>query len=168
MLVILAIALVVTMAGFCKVDSMAFILLCFNAPGVRRPTRGLSAELLCVLGGQSLPTIELHRLATSNAADGSPSKKTIQNVEADVPTRGAPRDEAAIDVVPQPQARAAINGFEFPTDIVVLEHLGSVSSRHSCLERRGRSHPGELYRATRRTQAPLGIEGRPLAQMRRV
>src|SRR5207244_3367286 len=37
-----------------------------------------------------------------------------------------PRDEAAIDVVPQRQARAAAKGFEFPPDIVVLKHLGSV------------------------------------------
>jgi len=42
-----------------------------------------------------------------------------------VPARGAPRDEAAIDIVPQRQARAARKGFEFPPGIAVLQHLGA-------------------------------------------
>ena len=41
-------------------------------------------------------------------------------------------DEAAIDVVPQRQARAAARGFEFPPDIAVLKQPGSVGSRHCC------------------------------------
>src|SRR6266508_6076021 len=70
--------------------------------------------------------------------------------------------------------RAATKGFEFPPDIeatpVVFKHLGSVGSRHCCFGnlRRGRSHRGELHRGSNRTQAPIGVEGRPLAQMRRV
>ena len=131
-------------------------------------------ELLGVLGVQSLPAAELHGLGADDAADGSSAEKAIQNIETDVPPGGAHRDEAAIDVVPQRQARAAAKGFEFPPDIVVtpvvLKHLGSVGSRHSCFGnvRRGRSHPGELHRGSNRTQAPIGLKGRPLAQMRRV
>src|SRR5437588_5212867 len=76
--------------------------------------------------------------------------------------------------MPQRQARAATKGFEFPPDIVatpvVLKHLGSVGSRHSCFGnlRRGRSHRGELHRGSNRTQVPIGLKGSPLAQMRRV
>src|SRR6266567_6051717 len=131
-------------------------------------------ELLGVLRVQPLPAAELHRVATSDAADGSSAEKVIQNIETNVPARGTPRDEASIDVVPQRQARAATKGFEFPPDIlatpVVLKHLGSVGSRHSCFGnlRRGRSHRGELHRGSNRTQAPIGFKGSPLAQMRRV
>src|SRR5262249_33431281 len=80
----------------------------------------------------------------------------------------------AINVVPQRQTRAGAEGFEFPPDIeatpVVLKRLGSVGSRHSCFGnlRRGRSYRGELHRSSNHTQAPVGVEGRPLAQMRRV
>ena len=58
----------------------------------------------------------LHGLA---ADDGSSAEKAIQHVERNVPTRGTPRDEVAIDVVPQRQARAVTKGFEFPPEIVV-------------------------------------------------
>src|SRR5438309_9014119 len=86
-------------------------------------------ELLCVLRVQPLPA-ELHRVATSDAADGSSAEKAIQNIETNVPARGTPRDEASIDVVPHRQARAATKGFEFPPDIAVLKHLGSVGLRY--------------------------------------
>src|ERR1700676_1383825 len=87
---------------------------------LRRPVGRFNTELLGVLCVQPLPAADLHRLTTSDAADGSSAEKAIQNIEADVPTRGAPRDEAAIDVVPQRQARAATKGFEFPPDVAVL------------------------------------------------
>src|SRR5206468_4281264 len=97
---------------------------------LRRPVGRFDSELLGVLRVQPLPAAEPHRLATNDAADGSSAEKVIQNIETNVPARGAPRDEAAIDVVPQRQARAATKGFEFPPDIlappVVLKHLGSV------------------------------------------
>jgi hypothetical protein len=134
---------------------------------LRLPVGRFNAELLGVLRGQPLPTVELHGLATSDAADGSSAEKAIQNIESNVPARGAPRDEAAIDAVPEREARAATKGFEFPPRIVVLKHLWSVGSRHSCFERCGRSHPGELHRSNR-TQVPIGLKGRPLAQMHRV
>ena len=86
---------------------------------------------------------------------------------------GAHRDEAAIDVVPQRQARAAAQRLEFPSDIVapvVLQHFGSVGPRHCCFGNLwlGRCHRSELYRRSNRTQASIGVKGRPLAQMRRI
>src|SRR5437764_15450667 len=96
-------------------------------------SRGLNAELLCVLRAQSLPA-ELHGLRTNHAAEGGSAKQVIQHIEADVPPGSTHRDVAAIDVGPQRQARAAPNGVELPPHIeatpVVLEHLGSVGSRH--------------------------------------
>src|SRR5471030_205508 len=136
--------------------------------GVGRPTGGLNAELLCVLGVQSLPAAELHGLGADKAADRSSAENAIQNIETNVPARRAPRDEASIDIVPQRQARAAAKGFEFPPDIAVLKRLGSVGSRHRCYLRPACSHPGEIHLASNRTQAPIGYEGRPLAQMRRI
>src|ERR1700730_17440199 len=115
---------------------------------LRRPTGRFNAELLCVLGVQSLPAAELHGLGADDASNRLTREAPLKEVEADVPARGAPRDEAAIDVVPQRQARAATKGFEFPPHIVVLKHLWSVGSRHSCFQRRGRSHPGELHRSS--------------------
>src|SRR5580704_13884162 len=130
-----------------------------------RPVGLFNTELLGVLRVQPLPAAELHGLGAHHASNRITRQEPLKDVEANVPARGAPRDKAAIDVVPQRQARAAGKGFEFPPSIVVLKHLGSVGSRHSCFQRRGRSHPRELHRSNR-TQAPLGVEGRPLAQMR--
>ncbi len=79
-------------------------------------------ELLGVLGVQPLPAGELHRLGTDDASNRLTREEPLKDVEADVPARGAPRDEAAIDVVPQRQARAATKGFEFPRGIVVLKY----------------------------------------------
>src|ERR1035438_3095605 len=134
MVLALGLVLAATKAGRCSVDSMGFFLLS-TLRGVGRPTGGLNAELLCVLGVQSLPA-ELHRLTTNHAADGSSAEKAIQNIETNVPPGSTHRDEAASDVGPQRQARAATKGFEFPPHIVatpvVLKHLGSVGSRHFC------------------------------------
>jgi hypothetical protein len=139
----------------------------------RRPVGRFDAELLGVLRVQSLPA-ELHRLGADNASDGSSAEKVIQNIETNVPPGSTHCDEAASDVGPQRQARAATPGFEFPPHIVVtpvvLKRLGSVGSRHSCFGkmRRGRSHGGELHRGSSRTQVRIGYKGSPLAQMRRV
>ena len=134
---------------------------------LRRPFGRFNTELPGVLGVQSLPAAELHDLGADDASNRLTREEALKDVEGDVPARGAPRDEAAIDAVPQRQARAASRGFEFPPGIVVLQYLGSVGSRHSCFQRRGRSHPGELHRSNR-TQAPIDLKWRPLAQMRRV
>ncbi len=105
---------------------------------------------------------------------GRSAEQVIQHIEANVPPGRTHRDEAAIDVGPQRQACAATKGFELPPHIetapVVLEHFGSVGSRHCGFGhvQRGRSHRGELHRASNRSQAPVGVEGRPLAQLRGV
>ena len=131
-------------------------------------------ELLGVLGVQSLPASELHGLGADDASDGSSTEKAIQNIETNVPSGSTHCDEAVTDVGPQRQARAASKGFEFPPRIeatpLVLKQLGRVGSRHCCFGNvgRGRSHRGELHRGSDRVQAPIGIEGSPLAQMRRV
>src|SRR3954462_14148856 len=111
MVVALGVVLAATRAGFCTVDSMAFLLLRFNyvsrLAGSGRPTGALHAELLSIFGGQSLPALELHGVARHDASDRLTREQPIQHVEADVPARGAPRDVAAIDVVPEREARAA-------------------------------------------------------------
>src|SRR3954447_11987724 len=109
-------------------------------------TGGLNAELLCVLGVQSLPAAEFHRVRTYDAADGRSAEKAIENIEANVPSGGTHGDEAAINVGPQRQARAATKRLEVPPHVeappLVLKHPGSVGSRHGCFGnvRRGRSH----------------------------
>src|SRR5579862_573061 len=142
--------------------------------GVGQPTWDLNAELLCVFGVQSLPAAEFYCFAGNDAAHGSSAEKVIQNIQANVPTGSAHGDEAAIDVVRQHQACAAAERLELPPDIlatpIVLKHLGGVGSRHRCFsnERLGRSYRGELHPASGRAQARVGVEGRPLAKLRRV
>src|SRR5437899_835491 len=139
-----------------------------------RPVRRFDTELLCVLDVQSLPAAELHGLGADDASNGSSGEKVIQNIETNVPPGSTHGDEAVTDVGPQRQARAATQVFEFPPHIeatpLVLQHLRSDGARHGCFgnARRGRSHRGELHRASNRAQAPIGVEGSPLAQMRRV
>src|ERR1700676_3431536 len=139
---------------------------------LRRPVGRFDTELLGVLRVQPLPAAELHGLGADDASNRLTREEPLKDVEAELPARRAPRDEAAIDVVPQRQARAAATkGFELPPEVlaapVVLKHLGSVGSRHCCFGnlRRGRSNRGELHRASNRTQAPIGFKGSPLAQM---
>ena len=55
-------------------------------------------------------------LGTDDASHRLAREEPIENVEADVPARGAPRDEAAIDVVPEREARAAAERFELPAE----------------------------------------------------
>ncbi len=102
-------------------------------------------------------------------------EQAIQNIEANVPTRCAHGDEAAIDVGPQRQARAAAQGFEFPAHVeatpVVLERLRRVGSRHSCFGNPGRGRAPTVVSFTLAPTAPrlaIGVERSPLAQMRGV
>src|SRR5690242_16885597 len=97
---------------------------------LRRPVGLLDPELPGVFGVQSLPAAEPHRVTASKAADRSSFEKVIHDIESNVPHGGTHRDEAAIDGGPQCKARAAINGFELPADIAVLQKPGSVGSRH--------------------------------------
>src|SRR5579871_581611 len=55
------------------------------------------AELRCVFVRESLPTGEPHGVRADKSADRSAVKKTGENVEADVPARGAHRDEVFVD-----------------------------------------------------------------------
>src|SRR4051794_13425244 len=88
-----------------------------SRPGaLRRPARGLDAELPGVFGDEALPA-EPHRLAADDASDRLAREEPLEDVEADVPARGAPRDEAAIDVVPEREARAAAERLELPPEV---------------------------------------------------
>src|SRR2546421_10025887 len=69
-------------------------------------SRGLNAELLCVLRAQSLPVAELHRVGTNHAAEGRSAEQVIQHIEANVPPGSTHRDVAAGAVGPQRQTRA--------------------------------------------------------------
>ena len=131
------------------------------------PVRRFDTELLGVLRVQPLPTGELRGVTTSDAADGSSAEQVIQNIERNVPPGSTHRDEAAIDLGPQRQARTAAGGIEFPTHIAVLKRLGSFDSRHFGFQRRGVSHPGKFHRSNG-AQAPIDHKGSPLAQLRRV
>src|SRR5204862_8122938 len=82
---------------------------------VGRPTRSLDAELLCILAGQSLPAAQLQRVTGDDASDWLTGEEPLEDVEADVPARRTPGDEAAIDVVPERQTRAAAARFELPS-----------------------------------------------------
>jgi hypothetical protein len=140
----------------------------------RLPVWRLDTELLCVLSVESLPPAELHGFGADDAAEWSPAEKMVQNIEANVPSGSTHRDKAAIDVVPQCEARAASGGFEFPAQVlaapVVLEQLGSVGSRDcGFLDLgRGRTYRAELDRCSSGVEGPIRVEGRPLAQMCRV
>src|ERR1700752_1002193 len=57
----------------------------------------INAELFCVLCVQTLPAAELHGLGADDASDRLAREESLEDVEADMPARGAPRDEAAID-----------------------------------------------------------------------
>src|SRR6266511_3888088 len=61
--------------GFCRVDSMMSFLAPSRLWGVGRPTGGLNAELVCVLGVQSLPAAELHGLGADDASNGLTGEK---------------------------------------------------------------------------------------------
>src|SRR5215472_16107364 len=82
----------------------------FNSTSLSRPARVLSrlgrpagcfdTELLGVLRVQPLP-VELQCLGANDASNGLAREAPLKHVEADVPARGSPSDEAAVDAVPQ-------------------------------------------------------------------
>ena len=78
------------------------------------------------------------------------------------------------DVGPQRQARAATKGFEFPPHIEATPLYSSTlgaSARVTVVSVTcgvGAPTVVSFTVASNRTQAPIGVEGRPLAQMRRV
>src|SRR5215831_16840100 len=79
---------------------------------LRRPAGWFDAELLGVLGVQSLPAAEFHGFRANHAADGSSAEKVVQNIETNVPPGSAHGDVGPANVGPQRQARAASKGFE--------------------------------------------------------
>src|SRR5579862_1089972 len=141
--------------------------------GAGRPVGRFNTELPGVLGVQSLPA-ELHCLGADDAADGSSAEQMIENIETNVPPGGAHCDEAVADVGPECEACAASHSIELPPHVkatpVVFKRVGSIGSLDGCFGNawRGRADRGELDRGSCRTQAPVGLEGSPLAQMRRI
>src|SRR5262245_29394371 len=99
MVLVLGVVLAATRAGFCRIDSIGYIVCSFvlmlvqirccshasTLRGVRRPNGGLNAELLCVLGVQSLPAVELHGFGADDASNGLTRQKPIQHIETNVP-----------------------------------------------------------------------------------
>src|SRR4051794_40619844 len=110
----LGLALPVTRAGACSVHSIYSPSFDSRFSGRLSRVGRFSAELFCVLRRQSLPAAELHRIRAGDAPDGHTAEKAIQNIESNVPARGAPRDEAAVDLVPQRQSGSGAGGCEFP------------------------------------------------------
>src|SRR5437773_6407129 len=101
------------------------------------PRSSRYAELLCILRVQSLPA-ELHRLRTNDAAEGGSAEQVIQNIETNVPPGSTHRDEAAIDVGPQREARAATKGFFFSLSsfsFVLIDPCGRGGVREHLRER---------------------------------
>src|SRR6185436_2219028 len=157
MVVALRVVLAAT-KGFCRVDSMGFFLLLFT-------------ELLCVLGVQSLPAVELHDLDADDSSDGLTGEMPLQHIEAYMPACGAHRDEAAVDVVPEREPGAVHSQrLQFPADIlsapVEFEHPGGVGPFHPGLgyERRRRPY-GRQRCGAGRTEVPVRIERSPFAEM---
>src|ERR1700747_122071 len=92
------------MAGSSSIDCIGFIFSSFNVLVRSRYSRlarrslwesrrlgkvwRFNSELFCVLGVQLLPA-ELHRLATNDAADRSPTQQPVQNIETNLPSGSA-------------------------------------------------------------------------------
>src|SRR5579872_856900 len=151
-----------------QLSSFYSLLLC----RLRRPVRRFNIELLGVLCIQLLPAAELYGLGANHASNGSSAEKAIQNIETNVPSGSTHGDEAVTDVGPQRQSRPATTGLELPPHFepapFVLQRVRSVGARHLCLGnvQRRRSHRGEPHHGSSRSEVPIGIEGRPFAQMR--
>src|SRR4051812_35604456 len=86
-------------------------------PSLLAPARQLDAELLRVFGRQALPAVELHGVGAHDAADRLSGEKPLHHVEAQMPARGAPSNEALVDVVPQREPGSGSLGLEFPAKV---------------------------------------------------
>src|SRR4029453_16128807 len=101
--------------------------------------------------GQALPAGDLHGRGTGDSADRFTLEEPVEHVEADLPARGAPRDETAIDGDPEMEARAAIRRLELPPEIIasprVLQKPRRLGALYDGLRdlRRRRPDRGELY-----------------------
>ena len=134
---------------------------------LRRPVGRFNAELLGVLGVQSLPAAELHRLGADDAADGSSAEKPIQNIEA-MCQPAAPHEMKrrsmlchSVRRVPPPKASSSHRISLYSSTLGASARVTFVSS--------GVGVPTQVsFTVSNRTQVPIGFKGRPLAQMRRV
>src|SRR5258705_9404322 len=86
-------------------------------PPLGLPARRFDAELPGVLGAQALPAVELHDLGADHASHRVTRQEPVEDVEADVPARGAPCDVAAIDVVRERESRSASQRLELPPEV---------------------------------------------------
>src|SRR5215813_2787407 len=119
MVVALGAVLVATKAGACRVDSMGRFSSGSGLRGAGRPAGGLYAELLCVLGVQSLPAAELHGIGADDASDGLTGEGTVEHIEVDVPASSAHRDETTLDVVPEGEPGATgSERLQLPADVL--------------------------------------------------
>ncbi len=132
---------------------------------------GLDAELLGVLGVESLPAFEFHGLGANDTSKRLAREKPIQHVQAEVPTGGAHRNVSTVDVVPEREPRTtASQRLQLPADVlsapIEFEHFERVGSFHLGLgyQRRRCSHRRELCVA-HGTEVAVGIEGRPFAEV---
>src|SRR5581483_4587040 len=90
-----------------------------SAPRSRGPGGGFDAELLCVLGVESLPAAELQRSCADDPSDGVTGEEPLQDVEADVPAGSAHGDESTVDAVPEGEpGPAAGPRFQFPAEVL--------------------------------------------------
>ena len=98
--------------------------------GVGRPrTRGLDAELLAIIRRcQSCASPRTSWSRGRRSPDGLTGQEPIQHIEADMPARGAPRDVAAIDVVPEREAGAAAERLQLPAEVVSPQLNSSASA----------------------------------------
>src|SRR5579863_2338445 len=166
-----------TMASVKTIDSQRWIcrihLFQFNGTSssililLSRPTRLLTPELPGVLRAELLPGIDPRRVGPGEPSDGISAEHAIEHVKRDVPAGCAPRDESAIDAVPERQARAAAARLELPSDVAVLEEAGRLGARHSGFHRNSRVCPLEPDRRASRCQARIRVEGSPLVQVLR-
>ena len=67
-----------------------FFLLGFNVRGVGRPGGGLNVELLWRTPRSIAASRQTSSRRARDAANGSSAEKAIQNIETNVPARGAP------------------------------------------------------------------------------
>src|SRR5262249_20398844 len=130
-----------------------------------------SSELLAVVCAQALPAAELHDLGTHHAADRFGREEPVEHVEANVPARRTPGDEAVIDMVRERKPGAAGVRLQLRAGVVaapaVFEPAGRVGALHDRVRDHRRPDRRELGRPGGR-QAPVGVERRPFPEMRRV
>jgi hypothetical protein len=125
--------------------------------------RDFDVEPLCVLDIQSMPA-ELHGLGTDDASNGS-SARSRSRTSKQVCQPGAPRDEVAIDIVPERQARAAAERLGLHRRSLhpsCTRAAWRLSPLHAGLGDQRRRHPErrKLYRL-HGSQVPIGVERCP-------